>query len=75
MVGASHNLRFAAWLGHHRSGMMAANIIKSAQNTIISTYYYDWLTLQFCGDVLARLGYLLRPSYYLPVTVKDAIVL
>src|SRR6185312_8569051 len=55
-----------ARLCDHGCGVMTADVIKAAQNAVISAHHDDRFAGNAGGDELARLFHLLRPSHHLP---------
>ena len=56
----------ATGLSHHGSGVMAANIVKSTQNAVITANYDDRFSCDGSGDELAGLMHLIGARDQLP---------
>src|ERR1035441_4274793 len=71
MIGTMQNRRLAAFLGHHRRRMMAADIVKRPQHSIVPADGHQRLSRDGCRHKLSRALYLVHSSHHLPGLRED----
>src|SRR5258708_25336427 len=66
MIRTLQHRGVAAWLRDHRGGVMAADVIKSAQGVIASANYHDWFFGDPCRNKIAGIVKLIGARDELP---------
>jgi hypothetical protein len=66
MVGTAEDFGSSFSLGHHRGGMMAADIEESAQNIVVTPDDENRLAGYLASDVLTRKANLLGAPEHMP---------